>query len=298
MSSIRSKLFALFARLFFKKRFCRSGDIAKERKLMDSLSRFSGGSRAVGEVVSFGGVTGEWQRPATTAGARVVLYLHSGGFVFKAPEMQRDLAGRIADAAAADVFMLDYRLAPEHRFPAALEDSIAAYKGLIDKGISPDRLVVAGDSSGGNLTVGTLLAARQQGLPLPSAAVCMSPVLDLTFNGRTFYTKAIADPMVTPVAVRWMVEQYLNGHDATDPRASPLLADLTGLPPLLLQAGSEEILLDDSVRMHAAAKAAGVDSILEVWDGQMHIWQSNAKFLPEARKAIESIAQFVISRTC
>lgn len=293
MASFQSKLISVMMRAFFKNKFCRSRDVNTERAFMSKISRLTGGGRPVGQTVSLGAFSGEWLEPATPESGRVILSLHSGGFVFFGPEIHRDLAGRLADETGAKVFIVDYRLAPEHRFPCALDDCVEAYKYLLDSGISPDKIAIVGESAGGDLATASILRLRKDSLPLPAAVICISPVVDLSMSGRSMFTKALDDPSVTPAAVKWMIDQYLDGHDPADPMASPLFGDLSGFPPLLLQVGSEEILRDDSVRFHEAALAVNVDSTLEIWDGQMHVWHSNAKFLPEARKAIESLGDFL-----
>ncbi len=238
----------------------------------------------------------EWLRPPSAAPGRVVLYLHGGGYVIGSPRSHRHLAAAIAGAAGASALLLDYRLAPEHPFPAAVEDATAAYRWLLDQAIAPEHIVIAGDSAGGGLTVATLLALREARVPLPAGGVCISPWVDLTCSGASYATKADADPIVRRSGVEEMARAYLG---ATPPRtslASPLFADLRGLPPLLIHVGSDEVLLDDAVQLAERAKAAGVNATLEVYERMIHVWHWFLPMLDEAQTAVEAIGRFVRSR--
>ena len=200
----------------------------------------------------------EWLRPPAAAAGRVVLYLHGGGYVIGSPRSHRHLAAAIAGAAGASALSLEYRLAPEDPFPAAVDDAVAAYRWLLEQGASPDHMVIAGDSAGGGLTIATLVALRDASVRLPAGCVCISPWVDLTCSGGSYQTKAAVDPIVRKAGVEEMARAYLG---ATDPRtalASPLFADLRGLPPLLIHVGSDEVLLDDAIQLADRANAAGV----------------------------------------
>jgi epsilon-lactone hydrolase len=238
----------------------------------------------------------EWLRPPSAAPGRVVLYLHGGGYVIGSPRSHRHLAAAIATAAGSSGLLLEYRCAPEAPFPAAVDDAVAAYRWLLDQGVSPGGIVIAGDSAGGGLTVATLLALRDARLPLPAAGVCISPWVDLTCSGASYATKAVNDPIVKRAGVDEMARAYLGTADGRTPFASPLFADLRGLPPLLIQVGSEEVLLDDSVQLAERAKAAGVDTTLEVWDQMIHVWHWFLPMLDEAEEAIAAIGRFARSR--
>ena len=235
----------------------------------------------------------EWLRPPSATPGRVVLYLHGGGYVIGSPRSHRHLAAAIAGAAGASALLLDYRLAPEHPYPAAVEDATAAYRWLLDQAIAPERVVIAGDSAGGGLTVATLLALRGARVPLPAGGVCISPWVDLTCGGASYATKAEADPIVKRAGVEQMARAYLGATSPRDPLASPLFADLRGLPPLLIQVGSDEVLLDDAVELAARAKAAGVDATLEVYDHMIHVWHWFLPMLDEAQTAVDGIGRFV-----
>jgi monoterpene epsilon-lactone hydrolase len=238
----------------------------------------------------------EWLRPPSAAPGRVVLYLHGGGYVIGSPRSHRHLAAAIATGAGSSGLLLEYRCAPEAPFPAAVDDAVAAYRWLLDQGVSPGGIVIAGDSAGGGLTVATLLTLRDARLPLPAAGVCISPWVDLTCSGASYAIKAVTDPIVKRAGVDEMARAYLGTADGRTPLASPLFADLRGLPPLLIQVGSEEVLLDDSVQLAERAKAAGVDTTLEVWDQMIHVWHWFLPMLDEAEEAIAAIGRFARSR--
>jgi phosphinothricin tripeptide acetyl hydrolase len=249
------------------------------------------------ERVSAPAAPAEWLRPAAAVAGRVVLYLHGGGYVIGSPRSHRHLAAAIASAAAASALLLDYRLAPEHPYPAAVDDATAAYRWLLDQAIAPERVVIAGDSAGGGLTVATLLALRDAGIPLPAGAVCISPWVDLTCGGGSYRTKADVDPIVRQAGVAEMAQAYLGNASPQAPLASPLFADLRGLPPLLIHVGSDEVLLDDAVQLAARAKAAGVETTIEVWERMIHVWHWFLPMLDEAQSAVEAIGRFTRART-
>ncbi|MGH7315179.1 MAG: alpha/beta hydrolase [Candidatus Rokuibacteriota bacterium] len=249
------------------------------------------------ERVSAPAAPAEWLRPPTAVAGRVVLYLHGGGYVIGSPRSHRHLAAAIAGAAATDTLLLDYRLAPEHPYPAAVDDATAAYRWLLDQAIAPERIVIAGDSAGGGLTVAALLALREARVPLPAGGVCISPWVDLTCSGRSYRTKAEVDPIVRRAGVEEMAKAYLGTTPPRTPLASPLFADLRGLPPLLIHVGSDEVLLDDAVQLAERAKAAGVDATLEVYDRMIHVWHWFLPMLDEAQAAVEAIGRFIRART-
>ncbi|GIW43491.1 MAG: hydrolase [Candidatus Binatia bacterium] len=242
------------------------------------------------------GVPAAWVKVPESGSGRVVLYLHGGGYVIGSIRTHRDLAQRIARAARARVLLIDYRLAPEHPHPAAVEDSVRAYRWLLAQGVPPASLAIAGDSAGGGLTVATLVALREAGVPLPAAAVCLSPWVDLEGLGESMASKADVDPMVQRDALLRMAAMYLGGQDPRTPLAAPLYADLRNLPPLLIQVGTAETLLDDSLRLAEKARAAGVEVTLEAWDDMIHVWQAFAAMLPEGQQAIDRIGEFLRQR--
>ncbi|MFR9788834.1 alpha/beta hydrolase [Streptomyces sp. MB22_4] len=226
--------------------------------------------------------------------AGTILYFHGGGWVSGSPETALSLTGHLVTRTGRAAYSLDYRLAPEHPFPAAIEDTLAAYRALLDGGTDPSAVVLAGDSAGGGLVVTTCLAARDAGLPLPAALLAFSPGLDATRTGASMETKAGVDPIFTRAAVEHTGRMYLAGADPSAPLLSPAVcADLTGLPPMLLQVGTNEILLDDSTRLAERARAAGVDVILDVTADVPHVFQSFAGALDEADEALDRAALFL-----
>jgi len=200
---------------------------------------------------------------------------------------------RLCTASGSRALSVDYRLAPENPFPAAINDGVAAYRWLRGQGIPARSIVIAGDSAGGGLTLATLLAIKEAGDELPAGGVCMSPVTDHTKGGESMRSKVDVDRMVHPTSSTAYSQMYLAGEDARTPLASPLYADLKGLPPLLILVGTWEVLLDDSTRFPEKARAAGISVDLEVWDEMIHIWPSFAAILPEGRQAIERMGGFI-----
>jgi len=249
------------------------------------------------EKVSAGGIDAEWISAPNSSADRAVLYVHGGGYVIGSVNTHRDLLARIARASGARVLGINYRLAPEHPFPAAVDDSVAAYRWMLAQGLNPNRIAVAGDSAGGGLTVATLVAIRDAKLPVPGAGVCISPWVDMEGIGETMKTRAAADPVVQREGLLGMAAAYLGGQNPRSPLAAPLYADLKGLPPLLIQVGDAETLLDDSIRLNDRAKAAGVSTKLEVWPEMIHVWQLFAAFLPEGQQAIDGIGSFLKEHT-
>jgi epsilon-lactone hydrolase len=248
------------------------------------------------EVVTAPDRPAEWLTPPGARTDAVVLYLHGGGYVIGSPRSHRHLAAAIARAAGTRALLLDYRLAPEHPFPAALEDAVAAYEWLLRAGITPARVVIAGDSAGGGLTMATLIALRNRGLPRPAAGVCISPWVDLTNTAASYTTKAAVDPIVTVESIAQLTQAYIGTGDPKQPLVSPLYADLRNLPPLLIHVGSEEVLLDDALGLAARARTAGIDVTMREWPAMIHVWHWFLSMLDEADVAIAEIGAFVNAR--
>lgn len=269
-------------------------DVARQRAdIQSAVRRFKPLGAIQCEAVSAGGVPAEWIAPQGRQPTGVVLYLHGGSFTSGSITSHRALAGNVALASASRSLLIDYRLAPEHPFPAALEDACAAYEWLLSQGNAPDQIVLAGDSAGGTLALALLVYLRDRDRPLPAAAVCLSPGPDLTFSGESWVFNARKDVLIDEREVRQAVALYLNGADPRAPLASPYFADLAGLPPLLIQVGAHEVFLSDASRFAEKAGQAGVAVTLEVWPGMQHVWQFAAKLLPEGRSAICRIGRFV-----
>ena len=266
-------------------------------ELAEMASRFRPAKDVRREPVDAGGVPAEWIHSPEASGERVIYYLHGGGYVEGSIDTHCDLISRLSRAARARVLAIDYRLAPEHPFPAAVEDATSGYRWLLSTGVDPARLVIAGDSAGGGLTIATLVAVRDAGEPLPAAAVCLSPWVDLEGLGESMTTKAGVDPMLQPEYILQGAKAYLGDAHPRTPLAAPLYADLRGLPPLLIQVGTAEVLLDDSIRLAERARAAGVDVTFEPWDDMIHVWQFCAALLPEGQQAIDRIGEFIRERT-
>jgi epsilon-lactone hydrolase len=249
------------------------------------------------EKVDAGRVEAEWITAPGFAADRYVLYLHGGGYVLGSTKTHLDLMGRVSRAAKAKVLGLNYRLAPEHPFPAAVDDAVAGYRFLLAKGAKPSRVALGGDSAGGGLAAATLVAIRDAKLPNPGAGVLLSPWVDMEGIGDSMTTRIDKDPALRKEGLLQMAQAYLQGKDPRSPLAAPLYADLKGLPPLLIQVGDAEVLLDDSTRLNDRAKAAGVKSNLEVWPEMIHVWHLFASFLPEGQQAIDRLGAFIIEHT-
>ncbi len=237
------------------------------------------------------GVPIEWIMPHNASSQSVILYLHGGGWTLGWSNLHRRMVIHLCQAAASRALAVDYRLAPEHPFPAALEDCLTVYHWLLKNGTSPQNIVIAGDSAGGNLTLAALMSLRDTGDPLPAAAVCISPMTDLAGTGESFRIKQ--DPALTVTFALTMARHYAGNHDLRLPLLSPHYGDLRGLPPLLIQVGEDEILLSDATRLADNARAAGVDVNLVIWPKMWHVWHLFAPSLPEAQQAIHEIGDFI-----
>jgi epsilon-lactone hydrolase len=246
------------------------------------------------EPLSAGGVPAEWVDIEGVTGDRVMLFLHGGGYVAGSAAGSRDFVARLCAAANVRALSLDYRLAPEAPFPAAVQDCVAAYRWLLNQGTPAARCAIVGPSAGGGLVVATLLALRDAGDPLPACAVSMCPYVDLTGTARSLEEHATHDIM-DPTVLRSFADLYLQGADPRLPLASPVFADLSGLPPLLIQAGSIEVLLDDARALAERARACRVEVVYEEWDGMFHGWQTMASMLPEGVEAIAHVGAFIRS---
>lgn len=276
--------------------FRAGGPIEPRRRRMARASRLTPAPRGVeSRAAVCGNVPGE---SVTVRGAppasRAVLYLHGGGYFFGSPATHRVITGHLALRCAARVFAADYRLAPEQPFPAAVDDAVAAYRGLLAEGFAPSETVIAGDSAGGGLSVATALRLRQLGLPQPAALVLFSPWVDLSLGALG--PPPPGDFLITRPLLEECARFYLAGHPAEDPLASPINGDLHGLPPTLIQVGTDELLLTDSRRLYAALAAAGVDAVLQEFPRRWHVFQAIAGQLADARRALAAAGEFVRSR--
>jgi monoterpene epsilon-lactone hydrolase len=271
-------------------------DLDKERAGLDAFSdRFKPLAQLKHTPVDVNGVVGEWITPRQVTGGRVILYLHGGYYMTGSIKSHRNLAGNIAIASQARTLIIGYCLAPENPFPTSLNNTLTAYYWLKEQGARPEQIFLAGDSAGGGLVLATLLSLRDSGEPMPAGAVCLSPATDLTRSEESWRANAKNELVLNPYMAEQIRPLYLGDHDPHDPMASPLFGDLHGLPPLLIQVGSDEVLLSDSTSFAERAREAGVDVTLEVWPRMQHVWQFTASFMPEAREAIERIGEFIKS---
>lgn len=270
--------------------------IEEVRTIYDKATRaFPLPSDIAREDVRLGGVPAERLTPHTARKDQALIYLHGGGYGTGSPRSHRHLAGDIARRAGVVALVPEYRLAPENPFPAAVDDALAVYRETLTQYAAP-RIAIAGDSAGGGLTIAMLLAARDAGLPMPAAAICISPWTDMTASSASYAERAAVDPLVTMDGlVRWR-QCYIGDGDRRAPLASPAHADLKGLPPLLIQVGGDEILLDDSRLLADKARAAGIDTVLEVWPQMIHVWHWYFPMLDEGEHANAAIAQFMRDR--
>ncbi len=273
-----------------------SGDPIKARADMEALLATMPADPALDYVeIELGGVP-TLAINSGPEGAGALLYLHGGAYVAGSPQGYRGLVAEVGKAAGLPAFAPHYRLAPEAPFPAAVEDAVAAYRALLDRGIPANRIVIAGDSAGGGLTLATLVKLREDGTALPAAGYLLSPWADLSCTVDTMQTKAADDPALDHTSLLAMAALYLAGQDADHPLASPINADLAGLPPLLVQVGSSEVLLGDALLVAARAGSAGTHVQLEVWPEMIHVWQSMHFLLPEGRTALDGAGAFLRAR--
>ena len=244
------------------------------------------------EPVMAGDVPVEWMVPPDVSPHDTLMHFHGGGYIFGCPIDYRETCSRMAKAAGARALVVDYRLTPENPCPAPLEDCVAAYKWHLANGGRPERTVFTGDSAGGTLVFTTMVALREEGVPLPAGAVAISPWGESEMLGDSIKGNADVDPLVSEELLRQMAASHLQGQDPRQPAAAPIYSDMTGLPPLLIQVGSIEVLLDDAKRLADKAKADGVEVAYEVTEGAPHVWHWYGSFVPEAREAIERLGEF------
>ena len=287
-NSVKKRIFSLFFPSF-------SLPVAEQRARAEKMARYFRLPKDLQcQAVDADGVPAKWIIPAA-ADEGVILYLHGGAYCLGSVNAHLDLLARLARAANRKLLAIDYRLAPEHPHPAALEDAVTAYRWLLGQGTAPAQIVIAGDSAGGGLTLVTLLALRDADMPLPAAAVCISPWTDLALTGASMHVKADVEVILSPESLAMFAGLYAAGQSLTHPLISPLYADLAGLPPLLIQVGTDEILLDDATRFAHKAQAAGVEVTLEVWQGMFHVFHI-FPFFAETAEAVAQIGEFVQAR--
>ncbi|MFS2179958.1 alpha/beta hydrolase [Rhizobium pisi] len=282
----------------WKDHFAGADSLQQQRTAFKALMEATPGpTRIQLRQIDADGVKAELMWPARLhhpIGERVILYIHGGGFSSGSIRTHSLLAGSLAKAASSDVLLIDYRLMPEYGYPAQINDALTAYRWLLDNGYDNGNVVVAGDGAGGNIAIETVLRQMQAAKPLPAAVVALSPITDLAATGGSMTSNAESDPLVDKAWIEALGKPYLGRRPPTDPQVSPLYADMKGFPPLLLQVGSGEALLDDTLRLADKARQAGVDVTTEVWPGMPHQWQLFPSLLDDADRASQNIAEFAI----
>ncbi|WP_169802728.1 alpha/beta hydrolase [Neobacillus soli] len=299
MPSFRSYFFEKGIKFSVKralKKGVRDKRVEEQRQMLDNVGRRLARMPKNCQVVplEIEGMYAEWLSTASSLEDKVILYLHGGGYAFCSADTHRPLAARIGQASGVKVLFPEYRLAPEHPFPAAIEDAVNVYRWLLDQGYIPSNIIFAGDSAGGGLSLAAALVLREQNEPLPAAIICLSPWVDLTSSGESYTKNNGLDPYLSVQGVREGAHMYAGKEGSLDhPLISPVFADLTGFPPLFIQAGNHEILQSDAEKLTAQARLAGVAATLKVWEGMWHVWQISGDLLPEAKRAIDEIGEFV-----
>ena len=272
----------------------RASEVAQMRKDYDARGLAYGLPADVTvEKISANGVPSEWTSTPGADASKVILFLHGGGYVIGSLDSHRHLVAEAGRAAGTRTLAIDYRMAPEHPFPAAVEDTVAAYRFLLTSGIAPKNIAIAGDSAGGGLVVGVILAIRDAGLPLPGCAWCISPWVDMEALGASFQDRAATDPTVQAPTIKFMADTYIAGGDKRHPHAAPIYGDLRGLPPIMIQVGAAETLLDDSLQLARAAGIADVPVDLQIWPEMIHVWHSYHPVLDAGKRAIAAGGAFV-----
>ena len=294
MPSYRSK----FCRLLTKYLAAAKGNPGKTidemRRATENLARLASlTSNTKVEKIRINSMSAEWICAPDAHEDRVILYLHGGGYNICSPNTHKELAAHIGKASGAKVLIPDYRLAPEHPFPGALEDATSAYRWLLNSGFTGSKIAIAGDSAGGGLSIATTISLRDAGEPSPASIACISPWTDLAMSGNSIKTRAEIDPMINLPLLKIMASNYIGDAAPSSPLISPLYADLKGISPLLIQVGSDEMLLDDSVGIAEKAERSGVDVTLKIYDHMWHVFHLNARLMPEAKHAIRELGSFI-----
>jgi acetyl esterase/lipase len=264
------------------------------RKRLDLFGRLGRAARDVAiEKNEIAGLKAEWYRPASPAKGKAFLYLHGGAYALGSCDSHRKMVTHIAQAANVNAVLPEYRLAPEHRFPAGLQDCVAAYRALLEQGYEANDIVIGGDSAGGALTVATMLQLRHDGVPLPRASVLLSPFLDMTGSGESTRTRAEQDPWFDPANLAVVVRHYCPDEDLRNPMLSPVFANVAGLPPTLVHVGDDEILLSDATRFADKLRGAGIEVELEIFPDMWHVFQLFVGKMPESGAAVQMIGRFI-----
>jgi acetyl esterase/lipase len=294
MTSLRAKFVRRTTRAFFKTIDAEKANVHAMRKTWHSAAKVLWtASKVRVEQAEVHGLNSEWLTPKGSPEDKLLLYLHGGAYVMGNCATHRQLVSYLAKYSGVKALLPEYRLAPEHPFPAAIEDAVGLYRSLLADGYLAENIVIAGDSAGGGLTMATLLSLRDAGDPLPAAVCLLSPWLDLASTGESMTTRAKKDPWFQPDDMPVVAAYYCNGDELKNPLASPVYADLSGLPPMYIQVGEDEILLSDSTRAAEKVKAAGGEVEFEIWPGMWHVFQAFLHQVPESKKAVKKIGNFV-----
>ncbi len=292
MASLQSKFIRLYLN-YLKRTTDWDAPVEKLRQDVENGARFNLFPRGVTiQPVQIDHIPAEWLIPDGISKQRVMLYLHGGGFATSSVNTHRAMASRIAKAGQVSGLIIDYRLAPEHPYPAALEDTVTAYQWLLDQGTESRNIVLAGDSAGCALMLSAVTVLRDRQIPFPAAVVCLSPLIDMEGTGETVTTNADRDPWLTAQG-KEIFRHYIGGNDPRDPLISPLYADLTGFPPISITVGRDEIMLSDATRLEDRARAAGVEVEIKIWEDMWHVFPFFAPIVPEASNAIEEVGGFI-----
>jgi acetyl esterase/lipase len=294
MSSLRAKIVRTATGAYFAKIDARKADVQEMRRKWHAFSNILGTAKGVNiQTAEVAGLHSEWLAPDDACNDKLILYLHGGAYIMGNCATHRQMVSYIAKAASVRTLLPEYRLAPEHAFPAAIDDAVRLYRSLLADGYLPDDIVIMGDSAGGGLTMATLLSLRDAREPLPAAACLISPWLDLTASGESMSSRAHKDPWFKPADMPVVTSYYCRDDQLRHPLVSPVFADLDGLPPLYIQVGSDEILLSDSTRAADKVRATGGDVEIEIWPGMWHVFQVFVHQVPESRQAVRKLGEYV-----
>ena len=294
MSSLRAKIVRAATGAYFARIDAKKANVQEMRSKWHAFSNILGTAKGVSiQTAEVAGLHSEWLAPDHAFDGKLILYLHGGAYIMGNCATHRQMVSYIAKVSGVRTLLPEYRLAPEHPFPAAIDDAVRMYRSLLADGFSHEDIVIMGDSAGGGLTMATLLSLRDAREPLPSAACLISPWLDLTASGESMSSRAHKDPWFKPEDMPVVTSYYCREDQLRHPLVSPVFADLSGLPPLYIQVGSDEILLSDSTRAADKVKAAGGKADIETWPGMWHVFQVFVHQVPESRKAVRKIGDFV-----
>ncbi len=294
MPSLRSKFCRFLIKKMVAPKLNNLQSIDETRNYMEKMAKYAKLPKKTQiEKITIDGIAAEWIYGNTAREERVILFLHGGGYNLCSINTHRELAAHIAKESGAKVLLIDYRLAPEHPFPAALDDATLAYRWLLENGLTIKNIAIAGDSAGGGLALATAIAIRDAGDPLPSSVACIAPWTDLCMTGDSIKTKSEIDPLIKSESAKVWADNYIGSNDPTNPLISPLYADLKGFPPLLIHIGTDDMLLDDSRRFAKEAEDAGVDVELKIYDKLWHVFHLSVKAMPEAKKAVAEFGSFI-----